>query len=176
MIIRGIGILTLLGTLVVGAPVVRATEVGKTRNLGIGFQSGSRTPTAIVGKVFLLDGNAIDLGVGFRGYGCSDRASKSYQCSGDSDLSLHGDFLWQQSILRERVDLDWHIGAGGRLYLEDRGTYDNFALAARMPVGVDLTFDRPNFVELFVELTPSLFVFPSVNFGIDGSLGVRFYF
>ena len=68
---------------------------------------------------------------------------------------------------------------GGRLWVGDDDYYEDdsdVALAARMPVGLDLTFDKPDFLEVFIELAPALFIVPGVHFDIEAFVGVRFYF
>jgi len=161
------------------AGTAHATEVGGGRNFGLGFQLGD--PTAIIGKAFVGDENAIDFGLGFWGYGrgrCWDSRDRRYEwCGGGYEAwSIHGDFLWQYPIVQTTVKLDWHIGPGGRIFFDDNGPDNDIWLQARMPVGLDLTFNRPNFLEVFVELIPALFIAPFTDFDIDAALGVRFYF
>ncbi len=167
----------------------QATEVGNSKNVGLGFAVGS--PTSIVGKVFVGDSNAIDFGVGFWRFGgrcwggrpgpgpppdryCDDDRYRW----GAGQLSLNADYLWQDEITTfSSANLDWHIGAGARLWLhDDRWGDDDFALAARMPVGLDLTFSKPDFLEVFLELAPALYIVPGLGFDIEALLGVRFYF
>jgi hypothetical protein len=45
-----------------------------------------------------------------------------------------------------------------------------------MPVGVDLMFRKPDFLEVFLELAPALYLVPGVGLDIEAFLGVRFYF
>jgi hypothetical protein len=153
----------------------QATEVGHGRDFGLGFAFGS--PTSIVGKYFIGDGNALDFGLGFWRYGWHcDRPADNQYC-GDYNaftrVSLNADYLWQEPIVAGRAaNLDWHIGAGGRVWLGG----GDFALAARMPIGLDLTFRRPAFLEVFLELAPALYIVPDINLDIEAFLGVRFYF
>jgi hypothetical protein len=150
----------------------QATEVGRGRDFGIGVAVGS--PTSVVGKIFIGGGNAIDFGLGFwtYGWGCNDRG----YCDGRSldVVTLSADYLWQDGIVSgSKANLDWHIGAGGRVWV---GAGDA-AVAARMPVGLDLTFRRPSFLEVFVEIAPAVYVVPNlVDVDIEAFLGVRFYF
>ena len=44
------------------------------------------------------------------------------------------------------------------------------------PRSLDLTFSRPSFLEVFLEIAPGLFVTPYVAFDVEGYVGVRFYF
>jgi hypothetical protein len=178
---RLISVMVLSLTLVAGAgATAHATEVGSGRNFGLGFQLGD--PTALIGKVFIGRGNAIDFGLGFGGWGynrCRDSAGHWYYC-GDRygrDWSLHGDYLWEDNLARQgQVKLDWHIGAGARMEFWDAFDGGRVSLIARMPVGLDLTFARPSFLEVFFEIAPGLMIVPPLFFDLDAALGVRFYF
>ena len=169
----------------------QATEVGNSRGFGLGFQLGS--PSGFTGKAFLDRGSAIDFGIGWHGYGwyrrgrCwDDRRDVWYACDPGwryRNWSIHLDYLWEDVLAQGSARLDWHIGVGGRLivwdddYYYDRyGEHDDFGLIARMPLGLDLTFRRPDFLEVFFEIAPGLFVVPFVDFNMDAVIGVRFYF
>jgi hypothetical protein len=163
----------------------QATEVGGARPFGLGIAVG--TATTIVGKYFLNPGNALDFGVAFWRYrhGCwTDRRGVVF-CDGYGDsyrhggYGLHADYLWQENLGRRRAKLDWHIGVGARYWrFDDDYYYDDArgALAARMPIGLDLTFVRPSFLELYLEAVPTLVLIPRVDLTLEAFLGVRFYF
>jgi hypothetical protein len=155
-----------------GTPTVAATEVGGSRTIGLGFALGE--PTSLVGKYFLGGPNAVDFGVSFYQFG--RRCDGPGPCRHYGSFGLFGDYLWFDTLARGTAKLDWHFGPGGRLWLGDNGNGDNAALAARMPVGLDLTFERPEFLELFVEIAPALYIVPRVDLQIEGMLGIRFYF
>jgi hypothetical protein len=167
-------------TVVAGAVgTANATEVGSSRNFGLGFQLGD--PTAFTGKAFIGGLNAIDFGLGFGGYGygrCRDPEGRRYYCGdrGWSDLSLHADFLWQDNLVHSTARLDWHIGAGGRLIFWDAFDRGYIDVIARMPLGLDLTFQRPGFIEVFFEIAPGIVIIPFAWFDLDADIGVRFYF
>ena len=152
-------------------PAAHATEVGHGRNFGLGVAFGS--PTSIVGKYFLSSENAIDFGLGFwtYGWGCNNRGF----CEGRSFdvVTVNADYLWQDSVVHGgKASLDWHIGAGGRVWIGG----GDASIAARMPVGLDLTFRKPSFLEVFLEIAPAVYVVPDVHLELEGFLGVRFYF
>ncbi len=159
-----------------------ATEVGNQRTFGLGFAVGS--PTSLVGKLFVGAGQAIDFGVGFTRYGhgrCWNGRRYEYCGDGYDNLGLHADYLWQENLIHDKVTLDWHIGVGGRLWFLDRDRYvddgrGSVAAAVRMPVGLDLTFQRPSFLEVYLEIAPSFYVVPGLGFDVESALGVRFYF
>ena len=178
--------MALAGLLLLG-PDARATEVGRTRDCGLGVAVG--TATSLVGKYFFDRDSALDFGVSFwhwrsgcwrdrRGRRVCDGYAGSYRHGG---FGLFADYLWQNDIVRKKVQLDWHIGVGGRFwrYDDDYYYYDDdrfFAFAARMPIGLDLTFARPSFLELYVEAVPSLYLVPEVDLVPEAFVGVRFYF
>ncbi len=153
-----------------------ATEVGAGRDFGLGFAIGR--PTSLVGKAFLQRDEALDFGLGVFGLGgrwCGGAPNRPGYCdNGYSNLTVNVDYLWIYDIVQGRgAKLDWHIGAGGRVWIADGG----FALAGRMPVGLDLTFPKPSFLEVFLDLAPALYVVPALGLDIaEAQLGVRFYF
>jgi len=157
----------------------RATEVGTTRTVGLGVQI--LDPTALIGKVFLDRNDAIDFGIGFWGYGtCYDGNGNPSRCNNRRhDFSLHFDYLYEEPIVDSAVRLDWHAGVGGRMVLWGY-TYDNSdhgtVLLARVPLGLDLAFRRPRWLEGYLEIAPALVVVPFLDFAFDVGLGVRAYF
>lgn len=154
----------------------QATEVGTTRNFGLGFALGD--PMSFVGKVFISPDNAIDFGVGFFSLWNRCRRENGTQvCGGWGSLTLNADYLWEFEIVKGRkAKLDWHIGAGGRVWLADHDANQDLAIAGRMPVGVDLTFAKPDFIEVYLEVAPAMYVFPEPGVDPEANLGVRFYF
>lgn len=152
-----------------------ATEVGRGRDFGLGFAFGS--PTSIVGKYFVGGGNAVDFGLGFWSYGwrCSGPRDERWCDDGnDFDLiSINADYLWQDPIVAgSGANLDWHIGVGGRVWFGD----GDVAAAVRMPLGLDLGFRKPSFLEVFLEIAPAMYVVPGLDLDIEAFLGVRFFF
>jgi hypothetical protein len=158
------------------AQTASATEVGKSRNFGLGIALGE--PMAMVGKVFIDEDNAVDFGVGFfRLWNrCRTRDGVTI-CGGFGSFTFNADYLWQFKIVEGRsAKLDWHIGAGGRIWLADNDDNQDLAIAGRMPVGVDLTFNKPDFIEVYLEVAPAMYVFPDFGVAPEGNIGVRFYF
>jgi hypothetical protein len=45
-----------------------------------------------------------------------------------------------------------------------------------MPLGLDLGFRKPDFLEVFVEIAPAMYIVPGLDLDIEAFLGVRFYF
>jgi hypothetical protein len=167
--------LVVTAVLLGSARPANATEVGYGRKFGIGFMLGD--PTGLTAKLWTGPTNSIDFGLGFWGYGFNDCAANRGACNyyGYHHAAFHADYLWQSNIVRGQAQLDWHIGAGGRGVFFSGCPGDCFALAARMPVGLDLMFNNPSFIEVFFELAPTLYLVPWADFGIEGAIGVRFY-
>jgi hypothetical protein len=165
----------------VAAPgAARATEVGTARTFGLGVQLFE--PTAINGNLVRDRNNVLDFGFGFWGYGrCYDANGNPYPCNDYYDAySLHFDYLYEEAIVDSVVRLDWHVGAGGRMafggYYRDNHGYHDFAMFARVPIGLDLAFRRPRWLEVYLEIGPGLWIFPPLAFDIDVGLGARAYF
>jgi hypothetical protein len=169
----------LLATVALAPKAAEATEVGTSRTIGFGVQLVD--PTAVIGKIFLDRNDAIDFGLGFWGYGtCYDGNGNPYRCgNGRHDFSIHLDYLYEENIVDSRVRLDWHVGVGGRLIFWGY-TYNNsdhgVALLGRVPIGLDLTFRRPHWLEVYLEIAPALVIIPPLDFTFDVGLGVRAYF
>ena len=51
-----------------------------------------------------------------------------------------------------------------------------FGVGVRGTLGLSMTFSKAPAVELYLELTPALFIFPAFDPGISWSLGFRYYF
>jgi len=172
------GIVVLLG--IVGQ--ARATEVGYQRQYGLGVMVGD--PTGVSGKAWLSRTHAIDAGLGAYGYGppggCFRNGAAPPVCDrgwGQRTISVHADYLWESKIVEGRLaQLDWHIGGGARaLFLSDPCAFDCWDLGLRGPVGLDLTFARPSFLEVFFEIAPDLYLVPVAFLSFEGALGVRGY-
>gem|GEM_PF-604940 len=162
--------------LLLGPNAAHATEVGTTRPTGIGFAVGE--PTGIVGKHYVGPENAWDAGLSFFSLVSKCHSKTGFEaCSNQTNIAVNVDFLWQYPLLQGEVNLSWHFGAGGRVWLfsADQAA-DNFALAARMPIGVDMSFRKPEFLEAFIEFTPSLTVLPGIDFNLEPAIGLRFFF
>lgn len=167
----------LTGTCLLTPSTAHATEVGGRRDFGLGFAIGA--PSSLVGKVFLNSVNSVDFGVSLlrSGRWCRNVPGPE-NCDRFRTIGLFADYLWSDTLARGTAQLDWHLGAGGRMWIgnNDYDDEDDFWLGGRMPVGIDLTFDRPNFLEVFLDIAPVVYVVPVLEFDIEAFVGVRFYF
>jgi hypothetical protein len=171
---RSVFIAVLAATLsVTGMRPASATEVGYSRKFGLGLALGD--PTGIVAKLWLSSTNALDFGFGFQHYGW--RRCDQFGCDyGYRDYSFNVDYLWQSNLVKGPVQFDWHIGLGGRAYFWSAYRYEHDVnLAARAPIGIDVMFRNPPFLEIYFEIAPALFFLP-LEIGLEGGLGARAYF
>jgi len=157
---------------IVASQPAHATEVGYSRTFGLGFELGD--PTGFVGKYWVSKTNALDFGIGFWGYSWGYCNEHNPCNAGYQNYSFHLDYLWQSNLVKSTAQLDWHIGAGARALVWNYGNSSHAAIGGRMPVGLDLMFNNPGFVEIFFELAPALYI--PFGFNIEAGLGARFYF
>ena len=172
--------LAAISMLTVMASSAQATEVGYARKFGLGVEIGA--PTGFTGKAWVGPTNAIDFGLGFYGYGFSNRCftdnNGNTVCDrgGYNWATANADYLWQSNIVRGQAQLDWHLGAGGRLTFIGNCSGDCTRIGARGSIGLDLMFNNPSFLEVFFEIAPVFVLVPGIWLDIEGGLGVRFYF
>ncbi|HXU06268.1 MAG TPA: hypothetical protein VN903_35175 [Polyangia bacterium] len=181
-LLRITAIATAIAAIVCASGFAHATEVGYSRKYGVGAVVGD--PTGLSGKIWIGQTNAIDMGLGFYGYGYRggcfrDRDGRAI-CDrryGYGSTSVHVDYLWESKLIDKAAQLDWHIGAGGRaFFLGDPCAFDCWDVGVRGPLGLDLTFHQPSFLEVFMEIAPVLYVAPATFMALEGGLGVRGYF
>jgi hypothetical protein len=178
---------TLLATLgavmllAVAGQSAHATEVGYSRKFGLGVEVGA--PTGLVGKLWVGPTNALDFGLGLWWSGanpdCFTDNNGQRVCGnwgGTHNGTFNIDYLWQSNIIRGSAQLDWHIGGGGRMVWWGGCSNDCIGLIARAPIGLDLMFTNPSFLEIFFELAPAFWLVPTFGLDIEGGLGVRLYF
>jgi hypothetical protein len=167
----------IVAVVLLASSAASATEVGYGRKFGLGLEIGD--PTGLTGKLWVGPTNSLDFGLGLFGYGWDDRCAPNGYCYGYGGYrngTFNVDYLWQSNIVRGTAQLDWHIGAGGRVVWFGGCNGDCLDVGARMPVGLDLMFANPSMLELFFEIAPALFLIDGPAFRIEGALGARFYF
>ena len=150
-------------------------EANKT--FGLGLELGG--PSGINGKYFLSDNTALDFGLGYI-YG--------WYYAGDG-IHIYADHLWHPVSLTSQpaFELPFYIGVGGRFWDFDYGCdrngrnciYGGSAFGIRVPIGIALDFNNVP-LDIFFQLVPTLDFYRNYNRrvygGIDGSIGIRFWF
>lgn len=144
-------------------------------SLGAGIIIGA--PTALTGKYWVNNSEAVDFGLSFWG---------------GSGFFMYGDYHWTMKGLfgnRTRFvsQLTPYIGAGGGIvtWNEYRGCGGKWScpenrttgslFLARVPVGVEwYPADPP--IGVFVELVPGITIVPSTWGYLDFGIGIRYYF
>jgi hypothetical protein len=90
-------------------------------------------------------------------------------------IGLSGDYYFIDRTLVPKAFLHWYLGAGGWVSFYGSDNYARLSLGARLPIG--LSFQPLDFLEIFLEIAPSLGVqlidlrFPAGGWPI--SLGIR---
>ena len=129
-------------------------HAGQEGPFGLGIILGD--PTGISAKYWLDKSNAIDAAIGF------DR------------FSIHADYLWHIWDLFPQTnhgELGAYVGPG--LVYKDK-KHDNL-VGVRFALGA--VFEVTQYpVEFFAELVPVLELSPDTDLGLDGGIGVRYFF
>ncbi len=137
--------------LVALAAPVRAQKAG---NFGAGVVIGA--PTGATGKLWINDTQALDMGLAW-----------------NSQLTVYGDYLWHGwNILPQpaKGKLPLYFGVGAQVR-----TFDDSEFSVRTVAGIAYWLPN-NPVEIFAELVPLFHLTRHTGAGIDGSVGVRYYF
>ncbi len=143
------------------------------RSIGVGIELGA--PTSINAKFMLASNQGVVVGVG---------GGIWY----DASISLHADYLFHPLIADfNGGNFSGFVGLGawtslGFGYNNHWGYYQPygpgpmpFSVGGRIPLGLSLAFNEVP-VEVFVELVPSVALFPGIGVFGQGGLGARFYF
>ena len=143
-----------VGLLVVGFLLSGASAARPAGRAGIGLILFE--PSGLTGKMWLRESAALAGGLG-------------WSAEKDHYLHLHLDFLfWRHRLAADRnLDLDFYIGAGGKVIFRD---FDNAWL--RLPLGLDIPLRRSPF-NFFFEIVPS---FNFSDFKLFGAIGFRYIF
>jgi hypothetical protein len=134
-------------------------RAGNDDSFGLGVIVGE--PTGLSLKFWTSGKNAVDGGL-------------AWSLNDDSDLHVHGDFLWHNfdliNVSKGRMPL--YYGIGGRLRV--RENRDDL-IGIRFPVGLDYLFEGAPF-DIFLEIVPVLDLAPDTDVDFNAALGGRFWF
>ena len=148
------------------------------KTFGLGLELGE--PDGINGKYFLSPAGALDFGVGY---------IYDHYYYGDG-FHLYADYLWHFSLASTpSFELPFYIGGGLRYWqfdycVQNVCDYGGSAVGIRMPLGIAFDFNNSP-LDIFLQLVPTLDFLNGdyymrygdrAHFGIDGSVGIRFWF
>ncbi len=146
------------------------SEIGNPRPFGLGIQLG--TFSGLTGKHYLNGRrNAIDFAVG-TAYGGTFRNSIH------AHVTYHEHFTELTS--GNGVSIPWRLGIGGWINAGSNWVFPQYRdegliVGVRVPVGLDFDLeDVP--VQFYAEIAFDLSIVPGISAGLDGSVGVRYYF
>lgn len=148
---------TIIGALLLAAPVAATAQTGAggmTGQLGAGVIAGS--PTGATAKYWLTDMFAIDGGVGY------GNAAVFY-----ADAVFNN---WRLLPAMTSGSTNLYAAVGPRIASDDGGQ-----LALRMMGGIGF-WPKQAPIELFAEVGPTFKLTPDNEVGIDGGVGLRYYF
>ena len=162
-----------LTSLALASPRAEAGMAGGERKFGLGFMLGE--PTAVTAKFYFADPkNAIDTAI-----------ATDFDYGG---FYGHVVYLWHHSVLATESDFDlgWHVGVGGAIadgwygwHWGNHGHYysyyDDFALAARIPIGLDMDLNKAP-LQIFGNLALNLWVTAGMEADLGAAFGLRYYF
>jgi len=129
----------------------------REKDFGLGIILGE--PTGISLKKWVTQTTAIDGGI-------------AWSFTGKNSLHLHMDYLFHNfNLLKtEKGKLPFYYGIGCRIKAKEKSR-----VGIRIPVGISYIFDNVP-IDIFFELGPILDLIPATEFGINASIGCRYYF
>ena len=127
-------------------------------NFGLGLVG--EDPSGLTFKYKMSEQQALDFrfGLGFRF---------------DNAFLVQVNYLISPFMLTQNGDfkLPFYIGGGGTLFIFG----DNLGLTGRVPIGAAMELSAIP-IDIFLEIAPQLALIPNVAVGVDGAVGVRFWF
>jgi hypothetical protein len=130
--------------------------LAQDNGFGLGIIVGE--PTGLSAKVWTTEHTALD-------------AAMAWSFVGNGFLRLHSDLLFHRHLIEvKQGQLPVYFGAGAKL-----GFSSNLELGIRIPLGIAYHFESAPF-EAFLELVPVFNLLPKTSIGMDGGIGVRYYF
>lgn len=154
-----------LGILIILSKPIAAQDKG----FGLGIIVGE--PTGLSAKLWTSNVNAFDFGLGLSVGG--DRISFKGNYNNGSRVHFHMDYLWHSfNAISSSEKFPLYYGLGGRF--NSGGGYDG-SFGVRGVFGI-AWFPRATPIDIFFELVPVLQITPSLGFGIDAGLGIRYFF
>jgi hypothetical protein len=131
-------------------------SIGQDHGFGLGIIVGE--PTGLSAKVWTTEYTALD-------------AAMAWSFVGNGFLRLHSDLLFHRYLIEvDQGQLPVYFGLGAKL-----GFASNLELGIRIPLGIAYQFESAPF-EAFLEVVPVFNLLPQTSIGMDGGIGIRYYF
>ena len=121
----------------------------------------------------LSSANAAKTGIGISsdmGLGICAQVNKNINLSA-GNAGVAGDYLFLQEKIKK--EFSWYVGGGAGFFWSD-WTGNSGDIDVRMPVGVDWDFSRE--FDAFLQASPALRIGDKTGFGINGAIGLRYFF
>lgn len=125
-------------------------------NVGLGLVG--EDPSGLTLKLNMTERNSLDFRLGL------DRFDNDF-------LLLQGNYLVDVAYLTRGEDLSLYVGGGATFFFLG----DNLDIAVRVPIGLDLEFAGDRF-DVFLEAAPQMLFLNDIFIGVDGALGIRYFF
>lgn len=140
---------------------VNQEHTGGPFSLGVSIGA----PTGLSGSFWFGDWHSLQFGIG----GDAGRYG---------DLSVTADFLWQFrpiAVESGEYSVPLHIGPGINISSNTTEMLGMVHLGPRVTAGTSV-FVKELPVELFFDVSPTLYVYEEVTWAFDGQLGMRYFF
>lgn len=131
--------------------------LSQSRGLGLGVVLGD--PTGFNGKAWLSHSGAFQFGVGM------PSLSQSH------GTLINAEYIWHAHVIRSHEQFPLFYGIGGVL----GSGWGNSAIGARGIFGM-AWWPRNSSIDIFFQLTPTLYFSPDSHFEFDGGVGIRYFF
>ena len=163
--------------------VARATEVGYSRKYGLGAVVGD--PTGLSGKVWVgrrtrstRASASTATGSAAAAFAIATGARSAIGATAAAAPACTSTICGSRSWSTEGKGAARLAHRRGRARVLPRRSVRLRLLGRRRAraVGLDLTFNQPSFLEVFVEIAPVFYVAPATFLALEGGLGVRGYF
>ncbi len=131
----------------------------QTRSFGLGIMGGD--PSGINGKYYLNSINAVEVGLGVGVFG------------GDNSFAMHIDYLYHNhDLIKASEKFPVFYGFCIRIRSKEEA---EFGLGVRGVIGIQWVSQTVP-IDIFLHVAPVFKLLPATKFGVDGALGVRYYF
>lgn len=149
------GILLTIFLLFTFAAVNEAQAQSRPGDFEVGFVVGE--PTGVSLKYWQSELTAVD-------------AVLAWSFGRHESLHIHGSYLKHSPLEVEDELFSLYYGIGARAIFADSAVF-----GARVPVGLQYIIPAAR-LSVFFEVSPTFNLVPATEFGVDGGVGVRFFF